>query len=250
MDDKLLSRVRALLTQAENTTFPEEAKTFTERAHELMARHGIEQAQLADAGVIKDEIISARVDMTGSYTSSKTTLLSSIALACRCRTVRYSADGSSVVAYVVIIGHASDIERVEILYTSLLLQASGQVTRQRPPVNFWGEPTASVVTYRRSWFTGFAHEVRHRLEVIEARAAAAAQATQTASGASGTSTELVLIDRKTAVNKAYDELFPDLPKVKNRSAVHPDAYYAGKAAGQRADLGQTRVGDTSRRALR
>jgi hypothetical protein len=238
MDEKLLNRVRALLAKAESTEYPAEAEALTAKAHELMATYGIEQAHLAATGRIKDTIRTMRIDMTGSYTSEKTKLLAGIALACRCRTVRWSTARSSVVNYVDVVGHDTDLARVELLYTSLLLQASGQLHRQRPPTDIWGDPEVSVASYRRSWFIGFAHEVRTRLERIEARAAA--QTTQTAS-TNGKSTELVLVDRKTAVDLAYNDLFGDLPKVKNRARLHPDAYYAGKTAGGRADLGQNRV---------
>jgi hypothetical protein len=252
MDQKLLNRVRALLAKAESTDFPAEAETYTERAHALMAQHGIEQAQLADAGKINDEIISMRIDMTGTYTAEKTRLLVQIALACRSRTVRYGPPGSSAVAYCVVVGHKSDLERIEVTYTSLLLQAAGQIKHQRPPLDIYGDLTSSVTVYRRSWFNGFAYAVGARLEAIEARAAAQDKAQQatTTSGEPGTrSTELVLLDRKTKVDAAYNELFGDLPKVKSRNQINPDAYYSGQAAGRRADLGQTRV-TASRTAIR
>ena len=52
--DPMLIKVRALLAQAESTTFPAEAETFTAKAQELMARHSIDAAlvweQLAVVG--------------------------------------------------------------------------------------------------------------------------------------------------------------------------------------------------------
>jgi hypothetical protein len=241
MDQKLLNRVRALLAKAESTDHPAEAEAFTEKAHELMARYGIEQAQLAADGKITDEITTMQVDMTGSYTAEKTRLLSQIALACRCRAVLYSFPGSSAVAYVVIVGHRSDLDRIEVIYTSLLLQATGQLQHQRPPRDIWGEPVSSVAVYRRSWFTGFSYAVGARLKAIEARAAAQAQ-TQQASTPGAPSTELVLVDRKTKVDAAYNELFSDLPTCKSTRRIDPRAYHAGSDAGRRADLGQARVG--------
>lgn len=250
MDQKLLDRVRALLAKADSTEFPAEAETFTAKAHELMATYGIEQAHLAATGKVKDEIRVMRVDMAGTYTDAKARLLSAVALACRCRTVRWSSARSSVVSHVDVVGHNTDLERVELLYTSLLLQATGQLTRQRPPLDDWGYLTVSVPTFRRSWLTGFTNEVRERLERIEAQAAAATQTATTATDTGGKSTELVLVDRKTAVELAYSELFGDLPKDKSRQTLHADAYYAGREAGRRADIGQSRVGGNRQAAIR
>lgn len=249
MDQKLLDRVRALLAKADSTEYPAEAEAFTAKAHELMATYGIEQAHLAATGRIKDEIRVMRINMVGTYTDAKTRLLSAIALACRCRTVRWSSARSSAVSYVDVIGHNTDLQRVELLYTSLLLQATGQLSRQRPPTNVFGELLVSVPTFRRSWYTGFTNEVRARLERIEAQAAAAAQAATT-DDTGGKSTELVLVDRKTAVDLAYNELFGDLPKTKSRQTLDANAYYAGKEAGRRADIGQSRVGGNRQAAIR
>src|SRR5207244_1555239 len=43
-DDPALAKVRALLAQAESTSFEAEAAAFTAKAHELMARHAIDVA--------------------------------------------------------------------------------------------------------------------------------------------------------------------------------------------------------------
>ena len=242
MDTKLLNRVRALLAKAENTEFPQEAETLTAKAHELMARHGIEQAHLAAQGRVNDEIKVLRVDMTGSYTTRKAQLLSAIAAACRCKSIRYSAPKSSITIYAMVIGYQADLDRVELLYTSLLLQAAGQIRHQRPG-HLDG---SSVVAYRSAWFAGFASEVGRRLRQIEADAIT----TATAQGAQygPKSTELVLVDRMAKVEQAYDEHFPDAKTAKPRS-VNRDGFYAGRDAGQRADLGQTRVGG-ARTAIR
>ena len=44
VDDPVLVKVRALLAQAESTTFEAEAEVFTAKAQELMARHSIDSA--------------------------------------------------------------------------------------------------------------------------------------------------------------------------------------------------------------
>ena len=82
-------------------------------------------------------------------------------------------------------GFTSDLERVELLYTSLLLQATRDLVYVRP--DSWGESTAA---YRRSWLAGYASAVYARLLRAEQRASAEQPTTGT-----GTSTELVLRDR-------------------------------------------------------
>src|SRR5664280_2980372 len=47
IDERVLSRIRALLAKAESSTFPAEAETFTAGAQALMARHSIDHALLA-----------------------------------------------------------------------------------------------------------------------------------------------------------------------------------------------------------
>ncbi|MDP9441581.1 MAG: DUF2786 domain-containing protein, partial [Actinomycetota bacterium] len=47
IDDRILSRVRALLAKAESTEFAPEAEAFTEKAQELMARYAIDDPVLS-----------------------------------------------------------------------------------------------------------------------------------------------------------------------------------------------------------
>ncbi|WP_017570470.1 DUF2786 domain-containing protein, partial [Nocardiopsis halotolerans] len=48
VDQGKLARVRALLAKAESTEFPSEAEALSARAQELMARHSIDRALLAE----------------------------------------------------------------------------------------------------------------------------------------------------------------------------------------------------------
>ena len=57
-----LGRIRKLLAKAERAGTPEEAQTYTEKAVELMARHGIDAALLAAAQPGRDAIGATRVD--------------------------------------------------------------------------------------------------------------------------------------------------------------------------------------------
>jgi hypothetical protein len=145
------------------------------------------------------------------------------------------------VAAVTVFGHASDRERVELLYTSLLLQATGQLVRVRP-----AGPHESVAAYRRSWLEGFAAQVHRRLLAAEQRAATDAGA---AGGAGAPGVALVLADRRERVDRAFAAAFPGLATARP-SALSGSGRVAGALAGQRADLGGSGgLGGGRRRAL-
>jgi hypothetical protein len=236
-----LDTVRKLLAKAERAATPAEADTYTAKAVELMARHGIDAALLAAAEPGRDEIGRLRVAMQDPYSAGKARLLGWTAAALGCRWVLHAAWGGRVAA-VTVFGHASDRERVEVLYTSLLLQATGQLVRVRPP---W--PGESVAAYRRSWLEGFAAEVHRRLVAAEEQAAR--QATGRSAEPSHGGVALVLADRRRRVDREFAAAFPRLGSARPR-VLSGSGRAAGALAGQRADLGgDAGLGAGRRRAL-
>jgi hypothetical protein len=233
-----LDTVRKLLAKAEGAATVPEAETYTAKAVELMARHGIDTALLGAAEPGRDRIGPQRVDMQDPYSAGKARLLGWTATALGCRWVLHDARAGRVGA-VTVFGHASDRERVELLYTSLLLQATGQLVRLRPPGH--GE---SVAAYRRSWLHGFAVEVHRRLTSAEARAAE----TAAAPGGAGAGVALVLADRRDRVDRAYAAAFPRLAHAR-RSALSGSGFGEGVRAGGRADLGHGIVRGAGQQAL-
>jgi hypothetical protein len=235
-----LDTVRKLLAKADGAVTPAEADVYTAKAVELMARHGIDEALLAAAAPHRDEVATCRIAVADPYSAGKARLLAWTASALRCRAVLHEAAGGRVAA-VTVLGFASDRARVELLYTSLLLQASSQLARQRPA---WaGE---SVAAYRRSWLHGFAVRVHQRLVEAEARAAEAA--TRSSPAAAGPSVGLVLADRRARVDRAYAEEFPQIGRARH-ARLSGSGYAAGARAGAHADLGGRPVSPTGRRAL-
>ena len=240
----MLGRVRKLLARAERAGTPEEAQACTDKAVELMARHGIDMALLSAAEPGFDEVGATRMEVADPYSAGKARLLGWTASALRCRAVLHQLGGGRVGA-VTVFGFASDRERVEVLFTSLLLQAGAQLLRERPP-----HPGESVAAYRRSWLHGFAVQVHRRLLDAERRAERRAeqraeqQAEQQAeerSGAAGggagsPGAALVLADRRSRVEHAFAEAFPVLGRSR-RSVLSGTGFVAGAAAGERADLG-------------
>jgi hypothetical protein len=233
-----LGRIRKLLARAERAGTPEEAQACTDKAVELMARHGVDMALLAAAEPGVDEIGTTRVDIADPYSAGKARLLGWTASALRCRAVLHQMAGGRVDA-VTVFGYASDRERVEMLFTSLLLQAGAQLVRQRPPRR--GE---SVAAYRRSWLHGFAVQVHRRL--VDAEQRAEQQAGTRADQGPPAGAALVLADRRSRVERAYAEAFPVLGRGRP-SMLSGSGFAAGAAAGERADLGAPAV--RGRRAL-
>jgi hypothetical protein len=239
-----LEVVRKLLAKAERAATPEEAASYTGMALRLSARHGIDAA-LVDAerraarDPTADRPAAQRIPIDDPYSAGKARLLAWTAQALRCRVALHRARGGRVRA-VTVFGFAADRARVELLYTSLLLQACAELVRLRPP-----EPGESVAAYRRSWLYGFAQRVHQRL--VEAEQAAADD-TATAGSPSTGAVALVLADRTDRVARAFAEEFPTLGRARG-PALSGSGTAAGAAAGERADLGGTRIPGGQRRAV-
>ena len=236
-NDKL-ERIRKLLAKAEKAGTPEEAEIYNGKAAELMTRHSIDSAMVAAGEPGRDEIGFRRIDMADPYSKEKATLAGGVASAMNCRIVSHPGSGRGQIASVTLVGYESDLNRVELSYTSLLLQATRSVVRQRPP-GWTGESTAA---FRRSWLIGFAAEVHRRFSEAAQRAASEHDASKSHGQPSA---EIVLADRKSLVDRALSERFPTTRKPRPRQLTG-SGFRAGVAAGARADLGQTRVGGLRR----
>lgn len=240
MDIKILGRVRALLAKAESTTYPEEAEAFTAKAMELMATHGITDAMLAAAGEKEDPIGAGNIKLSDPYSFEKSQLLSSICDALRCRVV-FGTLGRRVL-YCDVTGYQSDRERAELLFTSLLLQATKQVMYIHPKHSLtdWADYSSSkVAQYRRSWWAGFSYQVQVRLVEAERKATSDYDTKHESNGA-----ELVLVDRKAQVDRYFEQHHPDLEEMENGHRVDPFAFAKGMQAGNRADLGNGGLGSS------
>jgi Protein of unknown function (DUF2786) len=246
-DDWALAKVRKLLAKAEDSAAtPEEAETYTAKAAELMAAYGIDRALLAATDPDSDVVGDRVVVMEPPYARDKAGLLSGVAHEMRCRSVlrtRYPGGAKELSLH--LFGFDSDLLRTEVLFTSLLVQASMGMVRAPVPR---GE---SVAAFRRSWLAGFTHAVVRRLAAAERRAQADAEARSDSSdpaGGAGRPVALVLADRSVAVDEALAREYPRLQSGRRRS-LSGSGMADGWAAGQRADLGRGRLSRPSRGAL-
>ena len=121
MNNELLDRVRKLLSKAEDEgCTPHEAEALTAKAAELMARYGIDRALLGALRPESDKPGDRVFDLDNPWAGVKAHLLAGLASALRCQCILLSRrePGSRVHVF----GYLSDLERTDILFTSLLVQ--------------------------------------------------------------------------------------------------------------------------------
>src|SRR6202043_1918490 len=143
--DALLARVRKLLVKAEaDGVTPAEAQALTAKAAELMAKYGIDRALLAAARPETDRPDDRVMEIANPWARGQAHLLCGLAAALRCQCVilPHTGPGSRIHVF----GFASDIERTDVLYTSLLLQM-WQGLKDSGPIT----PTRNIRHGRRSW---------------------------------------------------------------------------------------------------
>jgi hypothetical protein len=166
----VLTKVRALLAKAESTEHEAEASSFTAKAHELMTRHAIDvamvhHAQQHDPG--RPSVI--RIPVDPPYPDAKALLLQTVAEQTRCRSFLIND-----VQLATVIGYPSDLEAVELLFTSLLVQAQhalGQASAGAPPGS---RPRSSG--FRSAFLLGFSGRIGERLAEVNRLAFADEQA--------------------------------------------------------------------------
>jgi hypothetical protein len=218
----VLEKVRALLAKAESTEFDEEADALTAKAQELMARYAIDQAMVASTET-DERPGGRRIGVDDPYAQGKANLVAEIASANRCQTVWMSRYGFSTV-----VGYASDVEIVEVLYTSLLVQATRAMTASGAVRDSAGR--SRTRSFRQSFILSFAARIGERLR------AATRVATDEASDVHGSTLLPVLAGRSAAVNDVFEEIFPDLISVSSRIS-NVAGWRAGRVAADLADLG-------------
>ncbi|MFG2714958.1 DUF2786 domain-containing protein [Streptomyces goshikiensis] len=220
IEPRMLGRIRALLAKAEATTFPEEAEALSAKAQELMARHTVDEALLAASGKGPAQVPGARrIGVEPPYEEAKAVLLDAVATANRCRAVWNSAFEFSTV-----VGFESDLEAVELLHTSLLVQGTAAMTRAEAAQRSGGRKRTK--TFRQSFLLAYASRLGQRL---------AETAEHTASEAPDNLPALVA--RDVAVTSRADEMFPRTTTTRLRGATDHAGWEDGTAAADRARMG-------------
>ena len=228
MDADLLDRVRKLLAKAEDEgCAPAEAEALTAKAAELMARYGIDRALLGALRPETDRPADRVFILANPWGDVKRHLLAGLAMALRCQCVQTRSEQGTRLH---VFGYSSDLERADILFTSLLVQMARALAQQAVP-GYGGEARA----WRRSWMLGYAAAVVARVRAAEEAAAASAGPAGAEGGAHGQSAALVLADRSLVVRRQVATAYPRLRKA--RVTYSGAGYGDGYREGQKADIG-------------
>ncbi|MFD8287635.1 DUF2786 domain-containing protein [Streptomyces lavendulae] len=223
IEPRMLGRIRALLAKAEATTYPEEAEALSAKAQELMARHTVDEALLAARGGGPAQVPAAcRIGVEPPYEEAKAVLLDAVATANRCRAVWNSGFEFSTV-----VGFESDLEAVELLHTSLLVQGTAAMTRAEAAQRAGGRKRTK--TFRQSFLLAYASRLGRRLaETAEHTATEAADNLP------------ALVARDVAVTSRADEMFPRTTTTRLRGATDHAGWEDGTAAADAAHVGAGR----------
>lgn len=232
-DNRQLARVRALLAKAESSTFPEEAEALSAKAQELIARHSLDLV-LEEAGADQPpgDVVTRRLWLDAPYVMAKAALVDVVAAANRSRAVIFESLG-----FVALVGRPEDLDAVELLVTSLLVQADVALLRaDAAPVTRRG----STTSFRRSFLLAYGARIGERLR----------EASEEALQQSGRTGELVplLARHQEQVDRTFDELFPHL-RLTQPSIGNAAGWAAGRAAADRATLdprGRSELDDRNR----
>lgn len=212
VDPKILNRVRGLLAKAESTAFPEEAEALSAKAQELVTRHALERMPLEAATTT-----SRRLWLDKRYFDGKAQVVHVVAEANRCRAVVYD------LGFVALVGEELDLEIVELLSASLLVQATRAMVAAGDKARKGDE--ARSASFRKSFLLSYAHRIGERL--------------RTASEVPDDDRLLpVLAERKKAVEEYFGAMFTRT--VAKTTPVRSAAGWdAGRSAADRANLSIT-----------
>lgn len=229
-DDKMITRIAALMAKAERAGSKHEAEAYFAKAQELMSKHAIDEAlvMLSKGGdpqaLIESEIIDCGTDR------SVQNLLWIVAKNNNCAPIYvwrsyYSKSGQlrKKTDRIQIYGTRSDIEFTKMLFASLLMfcQQTLALMREVSPEKYSGK--AYGYSFRLGFGTGVGAKMR--------------MARDTATREAGAGKELVLRDKAKIAEAALEAANPDSTK---RSGVltysNSDAYKAGQKRGAQADV--------------
>lgn len=236
-DEDRLVLIKKLLAKAEaKGTTTEEAEAFSAKATDLMVRWSIDDAMIAAADRLHTEKIEKRIiahNVPVTYSHEFALITYHVAQALGCRPV---LTNRGRVVMCIVVGFATDVDRVFQLSHSLTIQATMALGRwYRISVKPWWSGSDKY-NAKRSFITGFAEAAGAKIKAVQVKVI---QET-------GHGTEIVLVGRKAEVDRWVQDNM-DLRNGRPRRQL-VDGLNAGRVEGARANVGGHEVGP-SRRAI-
>lgn len=219
VDEAVLHKVRALLAKAEATEFEDEADALTAKAQHLMTEHSIHHTLASAAAPQREKPRVRRFWLDAPYVPAKSLIVGAVAGSNHCVSVLSEHWG-----FVTLVGHDNDLDIVELLSTSLLVQATRAMTATGAHVTRSG--VSRTRSFRQSFLVAYAGRIRERLRE------AASDAETSADAHSGGALLPVLASRDQIVADAVAALFPETYN-KDVGVSNLAGWGAGRAA---ADL--------------
>ena len=230
-----LDQIRALQRVADDPeTPPKTAEFYREKVQELIARYGVEHAMLHRIERSDERPVGRKFLVDNPWSMARTVLLNGLAIAMGCQLIDLGpVKGAGREVH--IFGFRSDLDRLDFLYTSLQLQMLSELAATQVPAS----ERKRIKSWRYAWLIGFVNAVTSRVKAAEQRAQGQAQEKNQGE----TSVELVLADRASAVLGAFHTAYPPSKMRDTRpGASRQGGAKAGQYAGDRADIGNTRLG--------
>ncbi|MBW4720706.1 DUF2786 domain-containing protein [Saccharothrix obliqua] len=206
---KILKRVRSLLAKAESTPYPDEAEALSAKAQELVTRHALERMPDEPATTT-----SRRLWLDKRYFDGKAQVVHVVAEANRCRAVVYD------LGFVALVGEELDLEIVELLSASLLVQATRAMVAAGDKARKGAESRS--LAFRKSFLLSYAHRIGERLKAANEPTA-------------DDRLLPVLAARRKAVDQLFTTLFTNTT-TKTTAVRSAAGWDAGRAAADHADL--------------
>ncbi len=222
LDDKMLDRVRALLAKAESTTFEEEASALTAKAQELMARHAIDIAMLDSRSATQVGAAARRIHIDDPYLDAKCSLLGVVANENRCKSI-----STKQLWFATVFGFDADLDIVELLFTSLLTQATSAMIAAGSVSDRTGK--SRTKSFRQAFLLAFASRIGERLR------AASQTAADEAAQEFGEALLPVLVRREEEVEELRAQVFPRVT-YKRSSISNAAGWAAGREAADKASI--------------
>lgn len=222
LEPNVLARIRALLAKAESTSFDAEAEAFTAKAQEMMTRHRLDRATIDRPAGSGSEVVGRRLGVDAPYAEAKAMLVGGIAQANGCRTV-WTKD----LGFTTVFGFPEDLDGVEELFTSLLVQATAALQREGSKQDRYGRNRTT--RFRRSFLAGFAARIGQRLQETTQ------ETVRTVEMETGAQLVPILDERARAATDAMEAAFPAAGPMK-MSVSDGEGFRTGTRVADEADL--------------